>query len=118
MNKRQIGALQEERAICYLEERGVTVAIHNYRIRQGEIDIIGYHEGYLVFIEVKYRKDNRLGNPAEAVDYKKQRIICRVADYYRYTHGIGDNTAIRYDVIAICGEEIIWYQNAFTHIYR
>lgn len=118
MNKRQIGAQQEVQAICYLEKHGVRIVTHNYRIKQGEIDIIGYHKGYLVFIEVKYRKDNRLGNPAEAVDFRKQKKICAVADYYRYTHGIGDYTAIRYDVIAICGEEIEWYQNAFAHIYR
>jgi hypothetical protein len=30
---------------------------------------------------------------------------------------MGDFTPIRYDVVAICGAEITWYQNAFEHIY-
>lgn len=116
MNNRKVGAGYEEKAIAYLQKNGIKVVEHNYRIRQGEIDIIGYQEEYLVFIEVKYRSSSKAGNPAEAVDGRKQRKICRVADYYRYTHGIRDDSPIRYDVIAICGEEITWYQNAFYHI--
>ena len=118
MNKRQIGTQKEKQDMAYLENHGFRIITHNYRSRQGEIDVIGYHKGYLVFIEVKYRRNLRMGTPAEAVDFRKQIKICTVADYYRYSNGIGDDTAIRYDVIAISGEEIIWYQDAFAHIYR
>ena len=55
MNKRTVGKEYEERACRYLEDRGFRTAERNFRCRQGEIDIIGYHEGYLVFVEVKYR---------------------------------------------------------------
>ena len=118
MNKRTIGAEKENIAISYLTQNSMKIVAHNYRNKQGEIDIIGHHQGYLVFVEVKYRKDNRMGNPSEAVDYRKQRIICKVADYYRYCNGIGEFEPIRYDVIAICGEEVTWHQNAFYHIGR
>lgn len=118
MNKRQIGAEKEAIAIKYLEEKGMKIVARNYRNKIGEIDIIGYHEGYLVFIEVKYRKSTQLGAPEEAVHSRKQRTICKVADCYRYGHKIGDFTPIRYDVVAICGEEITWYQNAFMHMGR
>lgn len=89
----------------------------NYRSRRGEIDLIGRHDGYLVFVEVKYRASGRRGTPQEAVGSAKQRVICRVADYYRCTHGIRLSTPVRYDVVAVLGEEICWYQNAFPHIY-
>ena len=101
----------------YLEARGMKIKERNFRNRQGEIDIIGYHDGYLVFVEVKYRSGNDKGYAAEAVDYRKQRQICKVADYYRYIHRLGENIAVRYDVIAVQGEEIEWLQNAFPHIY-
>ena len=72
---------------------------------------------YIVFFEIKYRKNDASGQPAEAVDYRKQRKICKVADYYRMMHQIGEFSPVRYDVVAICGTEITWYQNAFAHIY-
>ena len=117
MNKRKTGADKEKIAAKYLETQGMRIMERNFRNRQGEIDIIGYHGNYLVFVEVKYRRDGRMGNAAEAVDYRKQRQICKVADYYRYLHKLGINTSIRYDVIAIQGEDIRWIQNAFPHIY-
>lgn len=112
-----MGAVWEQKAAEYLEARGMKIKERNFRNRQGEIDIIGYHDGYLVFVEVKYRNGNGKGYAAEAVDYRKQRQICKVADYYRYIHRLGENIAVRYDVIAVQGEEIEWLQNAFPHIY-
>lgn len=121
MNKRAVGKQYEERACQYLEDRGMRIAEKNFRCRQGEIDLIGFHEGYLVFVEVKYRATDHFGRAAEAVTEAKQRKICRVADYYRYLHKVGDGRAIRYDVVAIQGTEkdlhIIWYKNAFLHRY-
>lgn len=117
MNKRQTGAQKELMAAEYLSAGGMKIVEKNFRNRQGEIDIIGYHEGYLVFVEVKYRKDDAKGGALGAVNFHKQKQICKVADYYRYTHGIGEYTAVRYDVVAIQDEEIMWLKNAFQHIY-
>lgn len=118
MNKREVGTTYEQVAVDYLARNGVKILEKNYRCRQGEIDIVGRHGEYLVFFEVKYRKDEKKGMPQEAVSYSKQKTICKVADYYRMIHKIGEFTAIRYDVVAICGEQLTWYQNAFAHIYK
>lgn len=118
MNTRQIGAKKEEMAAKYLQQNGMEILERNFRNRQGEIDIIGRHEGYLVFVEVKYRSNTRQGYPAEAVDFRKQRQICKVADYYRMIHGLGEQTKVRYDVIAVVRDEITWIQNAFYHMGR
>lgn len=118
MNTRKIGADKEEAAANFLQQNGMKILERNFRNRQGEVDIIGMHEGYLVFAEVKYRGSTRQGNPAEAVDFKKQRQICKVADYYRMLHKLGDQTPVRYDVIAMTKEEITWIKNAFYHIGR
>lgn len=116
MNTRKTGAEYERKAAEYLRSHGVKILEFNYRNRRGEIDLIGRDGEYTVFFEVKYRRDNAKGSPAEAVNYGKQRQICMVADYYRLTHGIGEFSPVRYDVVAICGEEITWYRNAFEHI--
>jgi len=117
LNKRNIGTQNEEKAISYLLNQNVKIIHKNYRSKNGEVDIIGNHNGFLVFFEVKYRATAKSGYGAEAVDYKKQKIICKVADYYRYSNHINDYTPIRYDVISIMGEKIDWYQNAFYHIF-
>ena len=117
MNKREIGNKYEAAAALYLTKQGVHILERNYRNRNGEIDIIGKDGEYLIFIEVKYRKDTKMGTPEEAVNLKKQRQICKVADYYRLTHGIGEFTPVRYDVIACCNDMITWHKNAFEHIF-
>lgn len=117
MNTRQKGSDRERQAAEYLESRGMRIMERNFRSRQGEIDLIGYHENCLVFVEVKYRADYSIGSALDAVDLRKQRQICKTADYYRYLHGLGSSAMVRYDVVAIQGEEIRWVQNAFPHIY-
>lgn len=117
MDKRKAGASREALAAEYLEVQGMHVRERNFRCRQGEIDIVGDHAGYLVFVEVKYRRTEAFGSAPEAVDLRKQHKICRAADYYRYLHGLGDDCPVRYDVVAVQGKEIRWIQNAFLHIY-
>ena len=117
MNKRKTGAEWETQAASYLTAHGMRIVTSNFRCRQGEIDLIGYHENYLVFVEVKYRSGNEKGYALEAVDYRKQRRICQVADYYRYIHKLGDGVSVRYDVVGIQDGEIQWVKNAFPHIY-
>lgn len=115
-NKRQTGSSYERIAAEYLSEQGYQILQMNYRCRIGEIDIIATDASYLVFVEVKYRSDKSCGLPQEAVGPRKQRIICKVADYYRLTHGCSEVTPCRFDVIAICGDNIELIQNAFDYI--
>jgi len=116
-NNRTIGTEYEERAVMYLRQQGMHILERNFRNQKGEIDIIAKDGEYIVFIEVKYRRSEQKGTPAEAVTYAKQKTICRVADFYRLKHGLGEFTPIRYDVVACSEDEVTWYPNAFAHIY-
>lgn len=116
MNKRAVGEDYEQMAAQYLQSRGARIVECNFYSRRGEIDLIMQDGGYLVFVEVKYRKSERNGNPAEAVTWQKQRRICQTAQYYLYSRHIPLDTPVRYDVVAICGEQITWHRNAFEHI--
>ena len=118
MNKREKGAQKEEQVCAYLLSKDVKITERNFRCKQGEIDIIGYDGGFLVFFEVKYRSSRKAGSAAEAVGYAKQRKICRVADYYRMIHRCQEDTAIRFDVVAIDGNHIRWLKNAFYYISK
>ncbi len=115
MNRRSIGSQREEMAASFLKKNGVRILERNFRVSSGEIDIIGKEGDIYVFFEVKYRKSAAAGFPVESVNGKKQLTICRVADYYRMTHGLDDTHSFRFDVIAILGETITWYRNAFEY---
>ena len=56
MNRRAQGAAGEARALQYLQDKGMEPVARNVRCGGGEIDLIAERDGYLVFIEVKYRK--------------------------------------------------------------
>lgn len=113
MNKRQVGSGYEQRAAEYLKEKGMTILEMNYRNRCGEIDIIAKDEEYICFIEVKYRATSRYGFPQEAVDYRKQQQIRKVALFYLMRQGLSEWTPCRFDVIAFEGEAMTHLENAF-----
>ncbi len=116
MNKRTIGSAYEQVAAAFLESRGYRILELNYRNRYGEIDIIARDGQYLVFVEVKYRKDLSEGLPAQAVNYNKQRKITKVAMYYCSGHNISEYEPMRFDVVGILGDEITLYKNAFEAV--
>lgn len=115
MNKRQTGSEYEGLAAKWLEGHGLQIVERNYpRCRQGEIDLIAEKDGYLVFVEVKYRRSSEAGDPAEAVDYRKQKKISRVAEYYCWKKQ-KLNQPCRFDVICVLGQEIRHIVNAFDY---
>ena len=77
-----MGTAYEKMAGEYLKTQGYEILQYNFRCRMGEIDIIAKDHGYLVFIEVKYRRDKSCGHPAEAVTpaYDQQSCIVLSAD--------------------------------------
>jgi putative endonuclease len=115
-NNRLVGQSYEEKAVKFLIENGYRILHKNFRCRLGEIDIIGQDGPYLVFIEVKYRKDRRKGNPAEAVHFYKQRTITKVAQYYFLIQALPYETPCRFDVVMILKDDIQLLKNAFDAI--
>ena len=111
MNKREVGNKGEAIAASFLENNGIIILERNYRNRFGEIDIIAIEGNVLLFIEVKYRKDESFGYPLESVGYFKQQKIRKLARYYLnekhyFMH------SIRFDCIGIMGEKIDWIKGA------
>ncbi len=114
-NRRRIGTNYENLAAEYLQTLGYQIIEHNYYSRHGEIDLIAKHQGYLVFIEVKYRTNEKKGNPLDAVTLSKQRAISKCAVCYLREHGLSD-CAVRFDVVGILGEKIEVIPNAFDFV--
>ena len=112
MNKRQIGSIGEDMAVEFLKSRGVKILERNYQNRFGEIDIIGREDNTLLFIEVKYRKNESFGYPLEAVGFAKREKIRKMASFFlNENHYYHYN--IRFDCIGIIGSQIEWIKGAF-----
>jgi putative endonuclease len=82
----------------------------------GEVDIVARDGEYLVFVEVKYRKNKRTGAAVEAVGFNKMRKISRCADVYMMLHKMSGDTSVRFDVVAIEEGHLMHYKNAFEYI--
>nr|WP_314463267.1 YraN family protein [uncultured Clostridium sp.] len=113
MNNRETGNRFEGIAADYLERAGYKILERNYRDRSGEIDLIAKDGKYYVFVEVKYRENAKKGDPAEAVDGRKQLKIRNTARRYLYRHRLGESVPCRFDVVAILGQEIRLIRDAF-----
>lgn len=115
MNQREIGSTYEQAVLKALEKRGYRIIERNFRCRMGEIDLIGIDGFILAFIEVKYRKNIEKGWPQEAVGYRKQKVICRVADYFILKHPEYQHYQIRFDVAAVLGTKWKLLKHAFEY---
>lgn len=112
-NNRKIGAKAEEIACWFLKQQGYEILDRNFYTKVGEIDIIAREEHTLVFVEVKYRKDDKKGYPAQAVDARKQQKIRKSAMYYLKKNHLSFEQPIRFDVVEILGKKIRVIKHAF-----
>jgi len=115
---RATGNITEQFAKKYLIQQGLTFVDKNIHCRQGEIDLIMQDGNTLVFVEVKYRKNNHFGGAISAVSVTKQNKIRHCATFYLHKMKLNEyNTPCRFDVMALEGDinqpQINWLKNAF-----
>ncbi|MCX7988196.1 MAG: YraN family protein [Thermodesulfovibrio sp.] len=111
MGKISLGKEGESLAAEYLQKKGYKVIEKNFRTPFGEIDIIAKHKNYIVIVEVKTRMSDIFGEPAQAINHRKQERLKKLALYY--LSRIGKDYPVRFDVIAIKDKEIEHIENAF-----
>jgi len=118
-SKIDTGKQGEKIAAAFLKKNGYRIIETNFRCVAGEIDIIAWEKGEIVFVEVKTRKSAELGYPEQAVGINKQKKMSQLALRYLQKKNITDTQA-RFDVVAImisaCGNEIKLIKNAFDFI--
>jgi putative endonuclease len=100
-SKQRTGAFGEEVTAQYLLARGDEILDRNWRIREGEIDLVSLSsDGAFHFIEVKTRSSLAFGHPFEAINREKAHRMQRLAMGWLATHGcLGCEYTI--DVVAI-----------------
>jgi len=95
-----LGRQGEDAAAKFLKRQGMKVVERNLRTPVGEIDLIATDKKILAFVEVKTRRGNAFGSPAEAVGPHKQNQIVRAAQWY-LTENPSRKLQPRFDVIAV-----------------
>jgi putative endonuclease len=111
-----------EAACCsYLESRGLKLVIKNFSCRFGEIDLIMLDKKVLVFVEVRFRKNNNYGGGLESVTPAKQHKLRSTAELFLQQNIQYKNA--RFDVVSMskntqtkdCSQQYIydWVTDAF-----
>jgi len=119
MTAKQRGKWGEEIALEYLNKKNYTTVTTGFRSRFGEIDIIVKNKEFLVFAEVKTRKNTKFAYAREYVSKDKQKKIIATAKYWLAIRPT--KLQPRFDVIEIYAEngeqtispEIIHIEDAF-----
>lgn len=95
-----LGRRGEVLAAKYLRRRGYRIVARGSRGALGELDLVAVDRRTVVFVEVKTRRSQDAGHPADAVDDEKQRRLTRLAIGYLRRHGLLEYPA-RFDVVAV-----------------
>ncbi|MFZ0197828.1 MAG: YraN family protein [Candidatus Sulfotelmatobacter sp.] len=97
----RIGRLGEEAAYFYLRRMGYTMVAQNFRSprHRGEIDLIGWDDDVLCFVEVKTRTTRDVKPGEAAVDRHKRTEIAAVAR--EYLRRFPPSCQWRFDVVSV-----------------
>lgn len=108
-----LGAWGEATAAQYLRDKGYILLAAGFRSRFGEIDLIAQNRRYLVFVEVKLRKNDAFAQAMEYVDQRKQERLKTTALMYLSQHPT--DLQPRFDVIEIYAPEGIHTRRPRIH---
>ena len=95
-----LGRSGEDLAVALYERERYTILERNYRVPEGEVDLVARRGNTVVFCEVKTRRTDSWGLPAEAVAWAKQARLRRLAARWMRERQPGD-VEIRFDVVSI-----------------
>jgi len=117
--KRYIGNKGEQQALEFLVGEGLELICQNFYSRFGEIDLIMLEQtdNYLVFIEVRHRKNMGYGTARESINQAKQQKLRKTAEYFLLKNKKYRHQPARFDVILSTPtggkDSIEWLKNAF-----
>ena len=89
----------EAAAAKFLKAKGYKILAKNFRKTYGEIDIIAQKGENIAFVEVKTRKSDAFGTPAEFVTVKKQKRIIKAA--YTYVQEKDLDAEFTFDIVEV-----------------
>jgi putative endonuclease len=114
---RSRGASVEAAAHAHLLRAGLEPVATNAGYRVGELDLVMRDGATLVFVEVRYRADDRFGGGAASITATKRRRLVRAASLFLASHPRWSDAPCRFDVVEACGDvaapSLTWIRDAF-----
>lgn len=106
-----LGQTGEKEAVAFLIQKGYFIREKNWRYKSDEVDIIAFDQKQqeIVFVEVKTRAGEVLGDPSEAVDRRKLKAQARIAAFYIKSQKLTFD--YRFDIIAINNGQVEHFEN-------
>lgn len=115
--RRATGDDYEDRALAHLEGAGLALVARNFNTRYGEIDLVMRDADTLVFVEVRYRRDQRYGGAVWSVTPGKRQRLVRAASLFLQAHPQFAQQPCRFDVLAFADDTgsapCEWLRHAF-----
>ncbi|WP_133478835.1 YraN family protein [Cognatilysobacter segetis] len=114
---RSRGARVEAAARAHLVRAGLAPVAANAGYRVGELDLVMRDGATLVFVEVRYRADDRFGGGAASITPAKRRRLVQAAGLFLASHPRWADAACRFDVVDASGDvdapALSWIRDAF-----
>ncbi len=98
--RKQKGDLGEQAAVHELKRMGYKILERNFRVRNGELDIIALDNDVLAIIEVKTRSNEIYGSAEEAVDSRKLNHMLNAINIYLTKKNLHE-MPVRIDVVTV-----------------
>jgi putative endonuclease len=98
----RLGRLGEGEAARHLKAEGYRILERNYRVKQGEIDLVAFRDGVLAFVEVRAQTQPSPIDALETITRRKQRRVIKAAQTYATVNKLGESdVALRFDVVTV-----------------
>ncbi|WP_246022916.1 YraN family protein [Cognatilysobacter terrigena] len=114
---RSRGARVEAAAREHLVRAGLSPVAANANYRFGELDLVMCDGAMLVFVEVRYRADDRFGGGAQSITHAKRRKLVQAASAFLAAHSRWADASCRFDVVDASGDlerpTLAWIRDAF-----
>jgi putative endonuclease len=114
--RRVVGQNGEDAAAAWYAGAGYEILDRNWRVREGELDLVVRNARTIAFCEVKTRRDDAFGSPAEAVTMRKQLRIRKLARSWLAAHDASASN-LRFDVAAVLPGPNGWEVDVITNAF-
>jgi putative endonuclease len=104
-SRRARGQHGEELAARHLRSKGFRILERNYTVRRGEIDLVMFHHGTIVFVEVRSLTAPARMDPVLTITPPKQQRVIRAAQQYMATRNRRRDVGMRFDVVTVVMSE-------------
>ena len=98
--RHHLGRVGENAAAAHMERLGYAIVARNHRTRFGELDLVCFGHGTLVFVEVKTRREGS-GSPWDALHDLKRSQVRRMAIAWLCSVRNRPRGDLRFDAVGI-----------------